>query len=154
MEEINTNNNILKMKFRSRVKEVKRVNQTFSEYDVKNETMLFSADYDFARRNGDGLTNLFLDNIPEDWKQSDIIIDSRVHMLMKGWSPCIPGWHHDDVPRLREETHVRMKGQPNYENPEYYSEHLLFLINAGIAPTEFINEDVDVKVPEKYSGFS
>ena len=42
-------------------------------------------------------------------------------MLMPNWYPCIPGWHHDDVPRERQD------GQPNYVNPSYKAEHVMAL---------------------------
>ena len=100
----------------------------FSQEKVKNEPMLFNCDYEYARKLGGPITHAFLDLLQLD---GPIIIDSRVHMLKRGWWPCIPGWHHDDVPRSRAD------GQPNYKNPEYESFHCLALINGGIAPTEF-----------------
>lgn len=57
-------------------------------------------------------------------------IDTRVHMLMEGMYPCIPGWHHDDVPRTRSDK------QPNYDD-ELRCEHAMFLLNAHVAPTKF-----------------
>ncbi len=132
------------MIFNSNLTVIKKVKQSFSEEDIKNETMLFSADYEFARKNGEGLTHLFLDNIPKDWKDSKLVIDTRVHMLMPGWYPAIPGWHHDDVPRKGR------FGQPNYTNPEYYAEHLMMLINGDIAPTEFFPiNDYQLNIPKK-----
>lgn len=50
---------------------------------------------------------------------------------MKGWFPAIPGYHHDDVPRNTSNV------QPNYDNPEYHSEHLMGLVNGDICPTVF-----------------
>jgi hypothetical protein len=105
-----------------------------SEYPdsaVKNEPMFFNCDLEYAYKNGHDITRHFLDGLPEDWKLDDVVLDSRVHMLMPGWYPCIPGWHHDDVPRSTP------TGQPNYENPEYHSEHLCGLVNAHLAPTMF-----------------
>lgn len=52
-------------------------------------------------------------------------------MLMPGWCPAIPGFHHDDVPR---DTPT---GQPNYDKPAYCSEHLTGVVNADVAPTLF-----------------
>lgn len=101
---------------------------------VKNEPMLFSCDVVNAWDKGGPITRNFLetffgDNIP--FESGDFCVDSRVHMLMPGWWPCIPGWHHDDVPRSRGD------GQPNYENPKFYSRHCLALVGGDIAPTEF-----------------
>ena len=99
--------------------------------EIKNELMFFNCDLKFAYKNGGNITKSFIDNLPNDWKFDDVVFDSRVHMLMKGWYPCIPGWHHDDVPRTLK------NGQPNYDNPEYYSEHILGIVNSFICPTKF-----------------
>ena len=58
-------------------------------------------------------------------------------MLMEGWYPCIPGWHHDDVPRSREDK------QPNYDTPEYFAEHRMCTIGNS-AMTQFINVDTEL----------
>ena len=65
------------------------------------------------------MTATFLDALPADWKESPLRIDSRLHMLMKDWLPCIGGWHHDDVPRDRED------GQPDYVNLRYKTDHCM-----------------------------
>jgi len=77
----------------------------------------------------------------------DYIFDSRVHMLMKGWFPCIPGFHHDDVPRSLPNK------QPNYYNPEYHAKHIMGLVNGDICPTQFALGECelpDVAVDEMY----
>lgn len=94
---------------------------------IKNEPMLHRATRDFAFCNGGPLTAEFIDALP--WT-GDILIDSRVHMLMPGMFPCIPGWHHDDVPRERSD------GQPEYFNPSYKAEHCM-AIWGGCSRTEF-----------------
>lgn len=103
----------------------------FSQETIKNETMFFNCDLDFAYKNGGLITKSFIDTLPLDWKGCNPVIDSRVHMLMPGWYPCIPGYHHDDVSRNTD------NGQPNYDNPSYYSEHLMGLVNGEICPTLF-----------------
>lgn len=105
----------------------------FDQKTVKDEPMFFSADPHFAWTEGGPITRAFLDAVFADCVFTDesYCFDSRVHMLMPGWFPCIPGWHHDDVPRSRKD------GQPNYENPEFHSQHILALINGDICPTEF-----------------
>lgn len=105
----------------------------FPEEQTKNEPMLFSCDLEASFRLGGPLTHSFLEALPEDWRTSkDLIIDSRVHMLMKDFFfPCIPGYHHDDVPRRA------LDGQPDYDNPEYRSEHVMALVNGDVCPTQF-----------------
>ena len=105
-----------------------------NESVIKDEPMLFSCDWDFAHSHGGTLTRLFLDSVPPEWAElrDAMVIDSRVHMLMKGWYPAIPGWHLDDVPRTRDD------GQPDHVRPSYYARNLMALWNADVAPTEFI----------------
>lgn len=104
----------------------------FSELEIKNEPMLFNCDLGGALRHRGPITYEFLTLLPLEWQRSSLVIDSRVHMLMPGWYPCIPGWHHDDVPRTRSD------GQPNYADGQCRSEHIVALVNASVAPTEFL----------------
>jgi hypothetical protein len=115
----------------------------FPENVVKNEPMFFNCDLEYAYLHGGDITRSYLNDLPSDWKRGgDVVLDSRVHMLMKGWYPCIPGWHHDDVPRSTP------TGQPNYIDPEYKSEHLMGLVNGKIAPTAFACGAVEVSEPD------
>lgn len=117
------------------------VDEPFSDMVVKNEPMLFNNDIFGAYANGGTITHSFLNRLPDAWKHSPLTIDSRVHMLMPGWYPCIPGWHHDDVPRDRED------GQPDYVSPGDRAEHIMMLVNAHLAPTEFAEGDHNFEVP-------
>jgi hypothetical protein len=118
------------------------INRAFTDEEVKNEPMLFSCDLAHAEKFGGPLTWAFLLSLPQEWlKAADFVVDSRVHMLMPGWFPAIPGYHHDDVPRTRED------GQPNYVNPEYRSEHVMMLVNAHVCPTAFAVGEIDISIP-------
>jgi hypothetical protein len=108
------------------------------EHTVKTEPMLHRASRNFAKKNGGPLTRQFIKALP--WTD-EILIDSRVHMLMPGMWPCIPGWHHDDVPRSRED------GQPNYVTPEYKSEHCMALWG-DCSLTEFAVGRADFAIPD------
>ena len=79
---------------------------------IKNEPMFFNCDLAYAFKHGGEITKTFIAGLPEDWISYNPVLDSRVHMLMKNWYPCIPGYHHDDVPRSTS------TGQPNYLSPE------------------------------------
>lgn len=99
---------------------------------VKNEPMLFNCDYAHSMLLGSVVTHAFLAALGQDiCLRPDFVLDTRVHMLMKGWWPCIPGWHHDDVPRTRSD------GQPDYAAPAYRSKHALALIGDDVCSTEF-----------------
>jgi hypothetical protein len=107
----------------------------FTEDQVKSEPMLFSATPEFAAEHGGPITRAFLERLTTEYRRGKVdkpvYLDTRVHMLMPGWYPAIPGWHHDDVPRSRAD------GQPDYETPAYEARHTLALVNADVAPTEF-----------------
>lgn len=98
---------------------------------IKNEPMFFNCTWNFAYENGGEPTKEFLLALPSELHNDKTIIDSRVHMLMAGWYPCIPGFHHDDVPRNTA------SGQPDYFTPAYRSKHALVLFNGDVCPTEF-----------------
>src|SRR5262245_43743261 len=100
----------------------------FAPSQVKAEPMFFAAGGDFARRHGGPITQAVLAALPADWRSCPLVIDSRVHMLMPGWYPCIPGWHLDDVPRTRSD------GQPEHRCPAYRAEHILCVVGDASLP--------------------
>lgn len=110
----------------------------FEESIVKNEPMFFNASPEFAYENGGEITKRFIELTANACGGIPCVIDTRVHMLMKGWYPCIPGWHHDDVPR------TTATGQPNYKTPEYFAKHILGLVNGDICPTQFALGECDL----------
>jgi len=117
-------------------------NANYSKEVISNEPMFYRASADFAYTNGGAITRAFLEGLPNDWKDIPVTIDSRVHMLMPGWFPCIPGMHHDDIPRTRSD------GQPNYQTIDYSADHLMGLINGDVAPTEFAVGEIDLEIPD------
>src|SRR5215470_8347004 len=116
----------------------------FDEQAIKAEPMLFSASWEFARTNGGPITNAFLDSVVTQIKHP-AIIDSRVHMLMPGWFPCIPGWHLDDVPRTRAD------GQPNHESLAYKSEHVCTVVGDA-SLTQFVEGDISLEDVPVFGG--
>lgn len=124
--------------FNSEFSKIGNFAQSISNEQIKKEVMFFNSDLDFAYKNGGVITKSFIDNLPFDWL-TDVVFDSRVHMLMPNWYPSIPGWHHDDVPRPKIPTgqHFLTAGQPDYETTKYFSEHILGLVNADVCPTQF-----------------
>lgn len=131
---------------------------TFTTQQVKDEPMLWRARGDYAWEHGGPLTRNFLTNLAYDRTTisvtaepfCDVIIDSRVHMLMKDWYPCIPGFHHDDVPRIRfdgqpyypenEDERMTAAGNTRWPQPTgdlYRSKHAMGLYGDDICCTEF-----------------
>lgn len=110
---------------------------------VKEEPMFFNADYEYGLSFGGPITRAFLKSVATycpEFVKSGLVFDSRVHMLMPGWYPAIPGWHHDDVPRavIPPGQHFLTAGQPDYDSPRYKAEHIMGLVNGSICPTQFI----------------
>lgn len=112
----------------------------FPQEIVKNEPMFFNASIDYAMKNGGPITKDFLDNVCRELAGSFglPIFDSRVHMLMKDWYPCIPGFHHDDVPRLRAD---KQPWYPEIDGPApegyYFAHHAMAMYGDDICRTEF-----------------
>ncbi len=107
--------------------------------EIKKEPMFFNASIPYAWEHGGPITKNFIQTLPDDYHSG--VFDSRCHMLMPGWYPAIPGWHHDDVPRpekIPAGQHFMTAGQPDYDNPRYKSRHIMGLVNGVICPTKFI----------------
>lgn len=120
---------------------------TYSSNDsIKNEPMFFNCDREFAMDKGGPITRSFLAAVVQAWGDVPLVFDSRVHMLMPGWYPAIPGFHHDDVPRpeIPVGQHFITAGQPDYDNPRYHSKHIVGLVNAQVCPTEFALGDCEM----------
>lgn len=117
----------------------------FSQKEIKDEPMFFGASIDFALRNGGPLTEAFL-SARSCYGWEDGIFDSRVHMLMEGWYPCIPGFHVDDAPRCD-----RKDGQPNHINPSYEAIHR-FAIIGDASKTQLLSGEFFLPEPEDGSG--
>ena len=108
-------------------------------YRLKDEPMLFSCDYEAAISLGNEATRRFAYEAATALGTANIIIDTRVHMLMRGWYPCIPGWHHDDVDRGED-------GQPSYP-PTNSPRHVMCLLGDDIAPTLFAVGEAEFPQP-------
>lgn len=133
----------MKVSFDSNVIALRTFKSDWTDKEIKAEPQLFNCDLLNAYNLGGPITKAFLDAMPEEWHKQQLVVDSRTHMLMPGWFPCIPGWHHDDVPR------TMANGQPNYNSPHYRSRHLMGLVNAQVCPTEFAIGNIRLDLPEE-----
>lgn len=114
---------------------------------VKDLPQLYRADLGFALEQNK--SNLWKDilqsltaNLVGDNKFAHISIDSRTHMLMKGWYPCIPGWHCDDF--------FRPNGQPDLYNVVEFADsrhHMIVLGDCSL--TEFMTSPLGPREPKK-----
>lgn len=127
---------------------------TPSVQELHDEPMLFSADWQFALDNGGPLTRMILDAIKQDPESMykilnskyNLVIDTRVHMLMKGMLPAIGGWHGDDVQRSEKYS------QPNIIDHDQDIRHWVCLLCSapeGVSETEYCLDPVKVPVDQE-----
>jgi hypothetical protein len=130
----------------------------FGISEMEAEPMLFSADQEFALKNGGPITNWALEEVGEQLssrllaaknagKDYSVVIDTRTHMLMPDFFPAIPGWHCDAVPR-----------SSYYDQPdlgavdlEYVTHFVVVLASKESDPncyTEFISNPLEFEIDE------
>lgn len=120
--------------------------------EVRAEPMLFSCDLHHARLLGGVITRDFLARVSEsfpEFRGGGSIIDTRVHMLMPGFYPAIPGWHHDDVPRTGPPNAAGVP-QPNYAQPSVADHVAAFIAgddDEGESLTEYALGDAPFSDP-------
>lgn len=119
--------------------------------EIEQEKMLFSCDLTslFILCPAGSMIWNFAKKVVELSECTDWIIDSRVHMLMNGWYPCIPGWHTDFVPRKAP------LNQPDFMHPTNTAEHYLMVVG-NTSLTQFVDEPIELPgapVGSTYYGF-
>lgn len=129
-----------------------RFNAMWPDEVTKNEPMFFSCSLAYAHEHGGPITRAFVEGlweaVPSLVGDSTAILDSRVHMLMPGWCPAIPGYHHDDVARGgadNQPDYDEWRKQPFMVEGNYSpmrTMHYMGMVNAHLAPTRFAVGDV------------
>jgi hypothetical protein len=152
-----------KWEFRAKIHGLRTIEQ------IQNEPMLFSAGLAFTEKvcleSGGGsttwmLVQFLMDHVLGKSIEPDlnVVIDTRTHMLMKGMTPAIPGWHCDGL--LRPEKYA----QPRLESYDPRVRHYaaFFATEENVSRTVFMlaakRIDVDPErvwgsVNEKMSGY-
>jgi hypothetical protein len=136
----------MEIEFDNRFEKVAAFDGNATPDEIKNETMFFSCDPGFVYDHCGPLTKRILlaatrfMNAPAGLHS---VIDTRVHMLMPGQYPAIPGWHCDAVPRKE------YGDQPDFSliNPE--AKHYVCTISSdtgGVSNTEFLVGPLSVDV--------
>jgi hypothetical protein len=120
--------------------------------ELKNTFSLWNASYDDAVRYGGDITRQALRamNIRHDRK--NIIVDTKIHMLLKGMSPAILGWHNDGSGRDINK-HPNGKGPPDIlsqSNDNRYNRYHLLVTGTGCL-TQFINQPISISIPSEPS---
>lgn len=96
---------------------------------------------EYVYRMGGSVYRSILEAWPCEGKRSLVSIDSRVHMLMPGFLPCIGGWHCDDFYRPTG-------GQPDLPKlshlPSMQATHHALILGSNVAPTMFACEPIEI----------
>lgn len=72
---------------------------------------LRQASLEDAARYGGAITREALGAMNLRGDRKYVIVDTKIHLLMPGWVPAIPGWHTDGVPRGEENDFIRTQSQ-------------------------------------------
>lgn len=120
--------------------------------ELKNTFGLWNASLDDAVRYGGAITRAAIQamNIRHDRK--NIIVDTKIHMLMKGMSPAIPGWHTDGAPRDNTKN-PGGSGMPDtfaQEDDPHPNRYHLLVTGQGCL-TQFIERPIKLAIPDKPS---
>jgi len=123
-----------------------------SKLDIKNTFGLWNASIDDAVLYGGEVTRqaLRVMNLRHDRK--NIIVDTKIHMLMPGWSPAILGWHTDGAPRDNKKN-PQGSGLPDtfaQENDVRFN-HYHFLVTGQGCLTEYIKGPLIIDIPSEPS---
>lgn len=119
-----------------------------SDLELKNTFSLWNASYEDAIRYGGAITRDALQAMNIHHDRKNIIVDTKIHMLMPGWSPAILGWHVDGAPRDAQKN-PQGTGLPDtfaQEGDERFNRYHLMVTGTGCL-TQYINKPVTVPIP-------
>ena len=120
--------------------------------ELKNSFSLWNASLDDAVCYGGALTREALKAMNLRHDRKNIIVDTKVHMLMKGMSPAIPGWHVDGAPRDNNKN-PGGSGKPDtfaQENDPRPNRYHILITGTGCL-TQFINTPTNITIPAEPS---
>jgi hypothetical protein len=116
--------------------------------EIKNTFGLWNASLDDAVRYGGDITRQAIKAMNLRHDRKHIIVDTKVHMLMKGMCPAIPGWHTDGCGRDNN-LNPNGSGKPDtlaHEKDLHPNRYHLLVTGAGCR-TQFINKPLDIFLP-------
>lgn len=120
--------------------------------EIKSTFGLWNASYDDAVRYGGEVTRAALQVMNLKHDRKNIIVDTKIHMLMKGWSPAIPGWHTDGAPRDQHKN-PNGQGMPDtlaQQDDKRFNRYHILVTGEGCL-TQYINRPMLVPIPREPS---
>jgi hypothetical protein len=146
------------MLFKNDLIESCKVDLNLTTKEIRNLPQLLRCDKNFILHLQNDTINTILNYIPKHPEYLYSVIDTKVHMLMKGDYPCIPGWHADDFYRpsisgsVYEDEYLKPSNkiyQPDLENVLRKAPSIHYMILLGdCSNTEFLDCDVELKLPK------
>lgn len=104
---------------------------------------LFRATLDDAFLYGGELTRAALSVINLHHDRTSIVVDVKVHMLMPGFQPAIPGWHTDGVPRPKGLADI-------FEQEKHRPTRYHLIVTGSGCLTQFLRTpSVPISVPDE-----
>jgi hypothetical protein len=116
--------------------------------EMKNTFGLWNSSLDDAVRYGGEITRQAIKAMNLRHDRKNIIVDTKIHMLMKGMSPAIPGWHVDGAPRDNNKN-PQGSGKPDtfaQENDPRPNRYHLLVTGQGCL-TQYINQPISAPIP-------
>jgi hypothetical protein len=116
---------------------------------LKNTPGLWNASLDDALKYGGEITRAAIGAMNLRFDRKHIVVDTKVHMLMPGFYPCIPGWHTDGVPR-GPELNPAGKGAPNiFAQDSMASTRYHLLVTGSGCLTKFLTSPLTLNIPDE-----
>jgi hypothetical protein len=121
--------------------------------EIKNTFGLWNASFDDAIKYGGDLTRVALQAMDLRHDRKHIIVDTKIHMLMPGWSPAIPGIHCDGAPR-DEHNNPQGAGLPDTlkqeELADRFNRYHILVTGTGCL-TKFVTRPITLNIPKEPS---
>jgi hypothetical protein len=128
--------------------------------DVRSTPALWQASLDDALRYGGDMTRAAIGAMALRGDRKHVVVDVKVHMLMPGFCPGIPGWHTDGAPRGKDLNPLgrgapnlfaqEFKEEPRFDLQEQRKPHRFhFLVTGTASLTEFVDQPLEIAVPNE-----
>lgn len=122
-----------------------------SQDAIENTLNLRQVSLEDAARYGGEVTRAALGAMNLKGDRKHIIVDTKVHMLMKGFIPAIPGWHTDGVPRGAERNPAGsgdpdIEAQINHNQLDISAPRYHLLVTGSHCPTRFLANPLTLDV--------
>lgn len=119
---------------------------TPSQDAIENTFNLRQVSLEDAARYGGSITREAIGAMDFKSDRKNIIVDTKVHFLLPGMCPSIPGWHTDGVPR-GEDHNPAGSGEPVLSammTNEVSEPHYHLLVTGNHCPTRFLITQMDL----------